>query len=65
MSRALVLGGGGVAGIAWELGVLRGLEAANIGLASGTYEIVGFPPIRIEDVRTPGDRVPRAPSPRE
>ena len=30
MTRALVLGGGGVAGIAWELGVLRGLEDAGI-----------------------------------
>jgi len=29
-SRALVLGGGGVAGIAWELGVLRGLEEAGV-----------------------------------
>jgi NTE family protein len=30
VSRALVLGGGGVAGIAWELGVLRGLEEAGV-----------------------------------
>ena len=30
MTRALVLGGGGVAGIAWELGVLRGLEEAGV-----------------------------------
>lgn len=29
-SRALVLGGGGVAGIAWEIGVLRGLEEAGV-----------------------------------
>jgi NTE family protein len=26
MKRALVLAGGGVAGIAWELGVLRGIQ---------------------------------------
>jgi NTE family protein len=32
---ALVLAGGGVAGIAWELGVLRGLAAADPGLADG------------------------------
>jgi NTE family protein len=30
MRRALVLGGGGVSGIAWELGVLRGLEEAGV-----------------------------------
>lgn len=30
MSRALVLGAGGVTGVAWELGVLRGLEAGGV-----------------------------------
>ena len=29
MKRALVLAGGGVAGIAWELGVLRGIQDAD------------------------------------
>ncbi|WP_336031741.1 patatin-like phospholipase family protein [Geodermatophilus sp. FMUSA9-8] len=29
-SRALVLGGGGIAGIAWELGLLSGLAAAGV-----------------------------------
>ncbi len=29
-TRALVLGGGGVAGVAWELGVLSALEAAGV-----------------------------------
>lgn len=33
MKRALVLAGGGVAGIAWELGVLRGLQDADPDLA--------------------------------
>jgi NTE family protein len=33
VKRALVLAGGGVAGIAWELGVLRGLRDADPGLA--------------------------------
>ena len=33
MKRALVLAGGGVAGIAWELGVLRGLHDADPDLA--------------------------------
>jgi small-conductance mechanosensitive channel len=28
--------------------ILSGLEAAHIGIASGTYEIVGFPPVKIE-----------------
>ena len=34
MKRALVLAGGGVAGIAWELGVLRGLQDADPDLAA-------------------------------
>jgi NTE family protein len=34
MKNALVLAGGGVAGIAWELGVLRGLQDADPGLAA-------------------------------
>lgn len=34
MTRALVLGGGGVAGIGWELGVLRGLADAGIDLTT-------------------------------
>jgi len=34
MKRALVLAGGGVAGIAWELGVLRGVQDADPGLES-------------------------------
>lgn len=34
MSTALVLGGGGVAGIAWELGILDALAAARIDLTS-------------------------------
>lgn len=32
MTRALVLGGGGVAGIGWELGVLQGLADAGVDL---------------------------------
>jgi NTE family protein len=33
MKNALILAGGGVAGIAWELGVLRGLQDTDPGLA--------------------------------
>lgn len=33
MTRALVLGGGGVTGVAWELGVLRALEAGGVPVA--------------------------------
>jgi NTE family protein len=33
--RALVLAGGGVAGIAWEVGVLRGIQDADPDLAAG------------------------------
>ncbi|WP_375373457.1 patatin-like phospholipase family protein [Micromonospora sp. ATA51] len=41
MTRALVLGGGGVTGVAWELGLLaglaqRGLELAGADLVVGT-----------------------------
>jgi small-conductance mechanosensitive channel len=31
--------------------ILEGLEAAGIGIASGTYEIVGLPPVRIEGLK--------------
>jgi len=38
-SRALVLGGGGVTGIAWEIGVLAGLAAAGIDLMKANVVI--------------------------
>jgi NTE family protein len=38
--RALVLGGGGIAGIAWEWGILAGLKAAGVDL-TGTDLVVG------------------------
>lgn len=34
--------------------ILAKLDEAHIGIASGTYEIVGVPPIRIVDARTSG-----------
>jgi NTE family protein len=40
MSRALVLGGGGVTGVAWEIGVLAGLAEAGVDL-SGADLVVG------------------------
>lgn len=48
----------GVRGIkdAMSRDILRDLDAANIGLASGTYEIVGLPPIRVEEVNTGRER---------
>jgi small-conductance mechanosensitive channel len=33
--------------------VLEGFEAANIGIASSTYDIVGFPPLRWEGTQKP------------
>jgi small-conductance mechanosensitive channel len=33
--------------------ILAGLEAAGIGIASSTYEIVGVPPIRVEQLSPP------------
>jgi NTE family protein len=38
-SRALVLGGGGVTGIAWEIGVLAGLAASGVDLAKANAVI--------------------------
>ncbi|MCW2781976.1 MAG: patatin-like phospholipase family protein [Marmoricola sp.] len=40
MSRALVLGGGGVTGIAWELGILKGLRDSGVDL-TGADTIIG------------------------
>src|SRR5262249_26033015 len=39
-SRALVLGGGGVVGVAWEIGILSGLAAVGVDLA-GADVVVG------------------------
>jgi NTE family protein len=41
VSRALVLGGGGVAGIAWEIGLLAGLAKHGTDLAAGADLVVG------------------------
>jgi NTE family protein len=44
VTKALVLAGGGVAGVAWELGVLRGLADSDAGLAGrvvGSDVVVG------------------------
>ncbi len=43
--RALVLGGGGVTGIACEVGVLAGLRAAGVDLA-GADAVIGTSPGR-------------------
>lgn len=40
VSRALVLGGGGVTGVAWELGVLEGLRRAGVDL-TGAGTVIG------------------------
>jgi hypothetical protein len=44
----------GVRGIkdAMSRDILAALDAAKIGIASATYDIVGFPPIRIVDARS-------------
>src|SRR5437764_3065677 len=39
-TRALVLGGGGVAGVAWELGILRGLHDTSVDVR-GADVIIG------------------------
>lgn len=40
-SRALVLGGGGVTGIAWEVGVLAGLQAAGVDDPGAAETVIG------------------------
>src|SRR5881397_3890655 len=35
--------------------ILRDFEAAGIGIASGTYEVVGLPPIRVEEISKPAN----------
>ncbi|MFI6128357.1 hypothetical protein [Micromonospora sp. NPDC051141] len=47
MGRALVLGGGGVTGVAWELGLLaglagRGVSPVNADLDAGARRVVVF-----------------------
>lgn len=37
--------------------ILKALDDAGIGMASATFEIVGLPPLRIEDVRGTGSEV--------
>ena len=32
--------------------IMKGLDAAGIGIASGTYEIVGLPPVRVEGLES-------------
>ena len=41
MTRALVLGGGGVTGVAWELGLLAGLAARGLDV-TGAELIAGL-----------------------
>ena len=36
--------------------ILRDFDAAGIGIASGTYEIVGVPPIKVETMQIPRDQ---------
>jgi len=38
--------------------ILRGLDAASIGIASAAYDIVGFPPVRL-DTETASSALPR------
>jgi len=41
--------------------ILKGLESNNIGIASGTYEIVGFPPVKIDSVKIESSDRPQDP----
>ncbi|MEV0005231.1 patatin-like phospholipase family protein [Micromonospora sp. NPDC050980] len=73
MERALVLGGGGVTGVAWELGLLAGLAERGVGVAGvdlvvgtsagsvvGAQVCSGVPLARwyAAQLRPPGDEVP-------
>ena len=42
--------------------VIEQFDRASIGIASGTYEIVGVPPIRIETAPAPGRSDKRQPA---
>src|SRR5438132_220270 len=39
MTKALVLGGGGVAGVAWELGVVAGLREGGVDVTSPDFAV--------------------------
>ncbi|HKU67473.1 MAG TPA: mechanosensitive ion channel domain-containing protein [Candidatus Baltobacteraceae bacterium] len=41
--------------------ILRGFKAAGISVASGTYDVVGFPPVRIEAMPAAPDQTPKKP----
>jgi small-conductance mechanosensitive channel len=43
--------------------ILSGLDAAGIGIASGTYEIVGLPPVRVEGLGPGKSSSPAAQAP--
>ncbi|MGC4889817.1 patatin-like phospholipase family protein [Micromonospora sp. DT227] len=73
MGRALVLGGGGVTGVAWELGLLAGLAERGVSLEDadlvvgtsagsvvGAQVCCGVPPAQryAAQLRPPGDEVP-------
>ena len=45
MKRSLVLGGGGVTGVAWELGILAGLAEQGVDL-TGADTVIGTSEIR-------------------
>lgn len=54
-STALVLGGGGVTGIAWELGILRGLADAGLDL-TGADTVIGTSAGSVVGAQVTGDR---------
>ena len=73
MGRALVLGGGGVTGVAWELGLLAGLAGRGVSLDEadlvvgtsagsvvGAQVCSGTPPAQLyaAQLRPPRDEVP-------
>ncbi len=57
MTRALVLGGGGVTGIAWELGMLEGLRRGGVALGDADT-IIGTSAGSVVGVRVARDEVP-------
>jgi len=55
-TRALVLGGGGVTGVAWELGLLEGLRRAGVDL-TGADTVIGTSAGSVVGVRVARDEV--------
>jgi NTE family protein len=51
-SKALVLSGGGITGIAWELGVLMGLKDGGVDVTDAEL-VVGTSAVLVSELKSP------------